>query len=365
VATTDLYKTLGVARGASADDIKKAYRKLARRDHPDVNPGNKEAEARFKEISHAYDVLADAEKRKLYDEFGQDGLQPGFDASQARAYQQWGAHGGGAGSGYGRFNNLDDIFGGMFGGSAGPQAGLDAETSLEIGLLDAVRGYSTQIAIEHPVPCATCNGSGDDPASAVACPECQGTGHVKVGRGPIAMMRSCPRCTGSGKVSSQACPTCRGAGQRSERETLNIRIPAGVDTGSRVRVAGKGSPGRHGGPPGDLYIVVRVREHPLFERRGDDLHMEVPITISEAINGASITVPTPDGSIKVKVAAGSQSGKRMRVRGRGVTPLRGGERGDLYIRLLVQVPGADPALDDSLAKIEAAYAGDVRENLRI
>ncbi len=366
MANTDLYKALGVGREASAEDIKKAYRKLARRHHPDVNPGNKEAEARFKDISHAYDVLSDPEKRKLYDEFGQDGLQPGFDANQARAYQQWTSQGGAsAGQGYGRFHNLDDIFGGMFGGTAGPQAGADAETSLEIGLLDAVRGYSTQITMEHPVTCVTCQGSGDDLSSATVCPECQGAGHVKVGRGPVAMMRSCPRCAGAGRTSSRACSTCRGSGQRGERETLNVRIPAGVDTGSRVRVAGKGGPGRSGGPPGDLYIVVRVREHPLIERRGDDLYMDVPVTVGEALQGGSITVPTPDGPIKLKVAPGSQSGKRMRVRGRGVTPLRGGERGDFYIRLLVQVPEPSPALEEAVAKLEAAYAGDVRANLRI
>ena len=366
----DLYKILGVARGASAEDIKKAYRKLARRHHPDVNPGNLEAEERFKEISHAYDVLADAEKRKLYDEFGQDGLQPGFDANQARAYQQWSARAGendSASGGFGRFNNLDDIFGGMFGhASAAPEAGSDAEAGLEIGLLDAIRGLSTQIAVDHPVACTACKGSGDDLSSATVCPDCQGAGRVRVGRGgPVAMMRGCPRCAGSGRISTRRCPTCSGAGQRHEREQLNIRIPAGVDNGSRVRVAGKGGPGRRGGPAGDLYIVIRVHHHPLLERRGDDLYMDVPITVGEAVRGAAITVPTPDGSIKLKVAAASQSGKLMRVRNRGVPQLKGGERGDLYLRLLIQVPESGADLDAAVATVESAYSGDVRANLRL
>ena len=366
----DLYKTLGVARAASAEDIKKAYRKLARRHHPDVNPGNREAEERFKEISHAYDILADAGKRKPYDEFGQAGLQPGFDPKQARAYQQWAARAGdddSASGGFGRFNNLDDVFGGMFGGAAsGPRAGNDAEAGLEISLLDAIRGLSTQIAVEHPVACAACNGSGDDPSSATVCPDCQGAGRVRIGRGgPVAMMRSCPRCSGSGRISSRRCSTCNGAGQRNEREQLNIHIPAGVDNGSRVRVAGKGGPGRSGGSPGDLYIVIRVHHHPLLERRGDDLYMDVPITVGEAVRGAAITVPTPDGPIKLKVAAASQSGKLMRLRNRGVPHLKGGERGDLYIKLLIHVPESSAALDEAVTKVEAAYAGDVRANLRL
>lgn len=364
----DFYQVLGVARDADPDTIKKAYRRLARRYHPDVNPGNREAEERFKQVSQAHDVLTDPEKRKLFDEFGAEALSPGFDAQQARAYQQWSASGGGrsGAGGFGRFNNLDDVFGGIFGNARrGPQPGADVEAELEVDLLDAIRGTSTQIRIEHPIACSSCHGSGDDPSSMSPCPECQGTGQVHVGRGPVHLTRSCSRCAATGRVAARRCATCNGSGERRQREQLNVRIPAGVDNGSRVRVAGKGGPGRDGGPPGDLFIVVHVRPHPLLERRGDDLHMDLPVTVAEAIRGAAIAVPTPDGPIKVKVAPGSQSGKRMRVRGRGVPALRGGERGDLYLRLLVQVPTADAGLDEALDAIESKYSQPVRGDLRL
>lgn len=369
----DLYGVLGVDRNATAAEIKKAYRKLARRHHPDVNPGNKEAEERFKEISQAYDILSDPEKRKLYDQFGMEGLQAGFDANQARAHRAWtGAERGpeeaAARGGFGRYSNFEDIFGDIFGGNArpGPQPGQDTEAGLEIELLDAVRGVSTQLSIDRPETCTTCNGSGSDPQSETVCPECKGRGQAQTGRGPVSMLRTCPRCQGAGRVGTRPCAICNGQGQTVHRERLTVHIPPGVDNGSRVRVAGKGAPGHGGGPAGDLYIVVRVRPHPLLERRGDDLYLDVPVTVGEAVLGASITVPTPDGTVRVKVPPGSQSGKRLRIRGHGVPALKGGARGDLYIRLMIQVPvdgGED--VREAIQKVEAAYGKDPRSTLRL
>lgn len=372
MAAKDLYAVLGVKRGASPDDIKKSYRKLARRYHPDVNPGNKEAEERFKEISQAYDVLSDSEKRKVYDEFGADALQAGFDAARARAANEWaGRARAGAGpsaqGGFGRYANFEDIFGDIFGGAGrpGPQAGADTEASLEIGLLDAVRGVSTKISVDRAEVCATCGGSGNEKASETVCPECQGRGSVQMGRGPMSFARTCPRCGGAGRIGTRACPTCGGRGQTAHSERLNVHIPAGVDTGSRVRVAGKGAPGQGGGPPGDLYIVVRVRPHPLLERRDRDLYLEVPVTVGEAALGASVTVPTPDGEVRVKIPPASQSGKLLRIRGHGVPALKGGTRGDLYIRLMVHVPvDGGEKVRNAIQEMEAGYDKDLRSGLR-
>ncbi len=374
MAAKDLYAILGVQRAASADDIKKAYRKLARRHHPDVNPGNKQAEERFKEISQAYDVLSDPEKRKVYDEFGMEGLQAGFDAARARAASEWAQRARGAGGfesaagGFGRYANFEDIFGDIFGGAmrTGPQPGADLEAALEVGLLDAIRGASTQISIDRPEVCSTCGGSGNDKASETVCPECQGSGHVQMGRGPMSFARTCPRCGGAGRIGTRACPTCDGRGQTPHRERLNVHIPAGVDTGSRVRVAGKGAPGQGGGPPGDLYIVVRVHPHPLLERRDRDLYLDVPVTVGEAALGATVTVPTPDGEVRVKVPPGSQSGKLLRIRGHGVPALKGDARGDLYIRVMVHVPvdGGDK-VRDAIRAMESGYEKDLRSGLRL
>jgi molecular chaperone DnaJ len=373
VAAKDLYAILGVQRSASAAEIKKAYRKLARRHHPDVNPGNKEAEERFKEISQANDVLSDPDKRKVYDEFGMEGLQAGFDAARARAASEWAQRartgaGQSAQGGFGRYANFEDIFGDIFGGAghAGPEPGGDLEASLEIDLLDAVRGASTQISIERPEVCATCGGSGNDQASETVCPECQGKGRVQVSRGPTSFARACPRCGGAGRIGTRACPACKGRAQTVHQERLNVHIPAGVDTGSRVRVAGKGAPGQGGGPPGNLYIVLRVRPHPLLERREQDLYLDVPVTVGEAALGATVTVPTPDGEVRVKVPSGSQSGKLLRIRGHGVPALKGGSRGDLYIRVMVHVPvDGGEKVRAAIQEVELGYEKDLRSGLRL
>jgi molecular chaperone DnaJ len=368
----DLYAVLGVPRTASAAEIKKSYRKLARKYHPDVNPGSTEAEERFKAISEAYDILNDPEKRKLYDEFGMAGVQSGFDADKARAYreqaQAW-ERSGGSRAGFAGYTNFEDVFGDIFGEGAirdRPARGGDVEYELDIGLLDALRGLSTTIAIERPEVCATCGGSGADPAGSTTCPDCNGQGRIRMGEGPVMFMRTCPRCGGTGRTSLRPCTTCGGSGQRLTTERLNVHIPAGVDTGSRVRVAGKGGPGGGGAPAGDLFIRVKVRSHPLLERRGHDLHMDLPVTVGEALLGASIDVPTLDGTVRVRVPAGSQAGRQLRVRGRGAPHLRGTGRGDLYLKLVVHLPeGESSAAAEAARALDAAYRRSPREGWRL
>jgi molecular chaperone DnaJ len=345
----DLYAVLGVERSASTDDIRKAYRKLARKLHPDVNPGNKQAEERFKEVSFANDVLGDPAKRKLYDEFGHEGLQAGFDPARAREFKRWQERGGrgfafdgddGGGFDFGAFRvrrgeggGFSDILGEIFGQHAraaaeDPEVGRDLEHRIEIDLLDALRGVTTAVTVRRPTPCATCHGSG--------------------------------------RVGRKACTTCAGTGVVEKREKLSVKIPAGVADGARVRVSGKGGSGRAGGSAGDLYFVVAVRPHPRIQRDGQDLTIEVPVTVSEAVLGATITVPTLQGSIKLKVPAGSQSGQRLRVPGRGAPDPKGGSPGDLYVRLMVQVPRADgDDVRQALATLERAYGKDPRAELSL
>jgi molecular chaperone DnaJ len=373
----DFYAALGVARGASAEEIKKAYRKLARKHHPDVNPGNKRSEERFKEISAAYDVLSDPEKRKLYDEFGMAGVQAGFDAARAREHREQSARWqesfrGGEQPFGGGYTNFEDIFGDIFGAeSRRPQVrrGSDLEAELEIDLLQAVRGTSTEVSIQRPVSCEVCGGSGVDASNTSVCPDCGGKGQVNLGRGPLSMTRTCPRCGGSGRTGSRPCPRCGGEGAVAKSERLAVRIPPGVDSGSRIRVAGKGGDGTGGAPAGDLYIRVRVRPHPLLERRGDDLHMDLPLTVSEALAGATVDVPTADGgAVRVRVPANSQSGKQLRVKGHGVPRLKGTEtgRGDLYLRLVVHVPDQpSEAVIAAGRALDAGYSANPRERLRL
>lgn len=344
----DLYAALGVDRKASTDDIRKAYRKLARKHHPDVNPGNKQAEEKFKDISFAHDVLGDEQKRKRYDEFGHEGLQAGFDPNRAREYKRWQESGGFApgGEGNGSFDfgsfrvrrgeggGFADIFGDLFGQGAretspGPEAGQDIETPLEIGLLDALRGITTAVTVRRPTVC--------------------------------------PTCKGSGQLGRKACTACGGTGTVEKRERLQVKIPAGVADGARVRVSGKGGSGRGGGTSGDLYFVVKVRPHARIQRDGQDLTIEVPVTVGEAMLGSTITVPTPQGSIKLKIPPGSQGGQRLRVGGRGAPDPKGGTPGDLYVRLMVQVPTSEKPDDlrDAVAAIEKAYEGDPRAELSL
>jgi molecular chaperone DnaJ len=373
MAEKDLYKTLGVSRTASADEIKKAYRKLARKHHPDVNPGSRDAENRFKDISEAYDILGDPQKRKLYDEFGMAGVQSGFNAEAARehrdrASQPWSRGPGGPGEGFGGYTRFEDIFGDIFGeagGTRGRHRGGDMESELEIDFLDAVRGAATTISLQRPDECSVCAGQGVAPGSGRDCPDCGGRGQVSV-KGPVNFTRTCPRCGGHGRVDLRPCAQCGGSGQVVRSERLNVHIPAGVETGSRIRVAGKGGAGSGGAGGGDLYIRVRVRPHPLLERKGDDLYLDVPITVSEAILGGSITVPTPEKTVQVQVPAGSQSGRLLRVRGHGVRHLKGSGNGDLYLRLMVQVPDqVDDNVRAAANQLRSGYRRNPREDLKL
>ncbi|MSP38257.1 MAG: molecular chaperone DnaJ [Deltaproteobacteria bacterium] len=370
MADQDYYKTLGVPRGASKDDVRKAYRKLARKYHPDINPGNKEAENKFKELSVAYDVLSDEKKRKLYDEFGEAGLAAGFDAEKARSYDQWRQQSERAG-GVHEFNvdDLGDIFGGMFRQGAraqtGPQRGADIESRMEIDFLDAVRGFQTAITLERPVACDTCLGSGTKAGTApTACPQCGGSGSVAVGHGPLQFRQPCPRCSGSGKLPGDPCAVCRGSGRVTRSETIRVNIPPGADPGKRIRLRGKGEAGIRGGPAGDLYITPRIRPHPILTRAGRDLSMDLPITVGEAVRGAGVEVPTAIGAINVKIPAGAQSGQQLRIKGKGVAAHGQTPAGDLYLRLMVRVP-KDELAQEVIDRIDQAYGEDVRKDLRL
>jgi molecular chaperone DnaJ len=374
----DYYNILGLQRNASRDEIRKAYRKLARKYHPDINPGNKEAEEKFKDVSVAYEVLSDQKKRKLYDEFGEAGLASGFDAEKARSYQHWREQsaraGASGGSGSFSFNmdDLGDLFGGLggFGGyargrTAGPMPGQDIESSMDIDFLDAVRGFQTAITLERPVECDTCHGNGIQPGSKpTTCPECNGSGTKSVAQGPLQYRQTCPRCVGSGQLPGEPCKTCRGTGRLVRPDTIRVNIPPGAEPGKMIRLRGKGEAGIRGGPAGDLLIRPRIRSHPLLSREGRDLSMDLPITVGEALLGATVEVPTPSGSVNVKIPAGAQSGQRLRVRGKGVPAHRQSPAGDLYLRLMIRVP--QNSLDDEVInRFDRAYDENVRKDLRL
>ena len=375
MANSDYYKTLGVARGASQEDIRKAYRKLARKFHPDINPGNKDAENKFKELSVAYDVLSDEKKRKLYDEFGEAGLASGFDADKARSYQRWQEQSAQAGGGGGFEFNMDDL-GDLFGGlggifrrgqktQRGPMRGQDIESSMDIDFLDAVRGFQTAITLQRSISCDVCHGSGAKPGSApITCPECNGTGSKSVAQGPMQFRQTCPRCNGKGQLPGDPCAACRGTGRVVRPDTIRVNIPPGAEPGKRIRLRGKGEAGVGGGPAGDLFITPRIQPHPILSRSGRDLSMDLPITVGEAVRGANVEVPTPGGTINVKVPAGAQSGQQLRIRGKGVAAHGQTPAGDLYLRLMVRVP-KEKLGDDVVEKIDEAYGEDVRKDVRL
>ena len=333
----DYYAVLGVSRDASEKDITRAYRKLAKQHHPDANPGNREAEERFKEISAAYDVLGDAEKRREYD-----------DVRKMAASGFRGFPGGG-----GRFEDvnfdlgdLGDLLGGMFrrgrGGARrgpGPQRGHDMEADVHLSFLDAVRGATTTVRVEGEAVCSRCAGTGAEPGtSPVACPECGGSGTIAVDQGPFSFAQPCPRCGGGGRIIEKPCRHCKGAGTESRSREVKVRMPAGVTDGERIRVKGRGGAGRSGGPSGDLYVRVHVAPHPVFGRKGrNDLTLRLPVSYVEAVLGADVKIPTLDGSVTLKVPPATQGGKVLRVRGRGV-PKASGAPGDLLVTIEVAVP---------------------------
>jgi len=372
----DLYKILGVSKDTSQEEIKKAYRKLARKWHPDINPGNKEAEQKFKEISQAYGCIGDTKKRKLYDEFGEEGLQAGFDAEKAREYKKWSSFQEAgrqrAGQDFGQYQSYEDIFGDLFGGArGGPGAtmaarGRDAEHDMTIDLISALKGFKTDLSMQLVKKCPECQGSGIDPHSTLTtCPTCNGSGRLNVAEGPMHFTKPCPQCLGHGKIG-KGCSHCGGSGQVLGVEKVRVTIPQGVKEGSRVRVAGKGEPGLNGGKPGDLYLIIHVKPHPLLKREGDNLLMEVPITVREAMAGGTITIPIIDGQVRVKVPPGSQSGQVLKVKGKGAISAKTKQRGDLMVKLVVKVPQTDDmeALE-AVEKMDRLYKEDVRARIRL
>jgi molecular chaperone DnaJ len=329
----DLYDVLGVSRTASQEELKKAYRKLVREHHPDKNPGNEEAEERFKEIQGAYDVLSDPEKRKQYDAFGSaDGRVGGFP-------------GGGANVDF-DFGDLSDLFGGIgdiFGrGRAARQPsgrGADVRAEVNVSFDDALRGLEAQIPVEAEAACRECGGSGAQPGTApIICPECRGRGIVTESQGLFGLSHTCPRCHGAGTVIEKPCPRCHGTGRERRTRRYKVKIPAGVKNGTQIRLKGKGEPGYGGGPPGDLIVITRVADSPLYKRRGSDLEVEVPVTFADAALGSKVEVPTPEGPVSLKVPAGSESGKLLRIKGRGAPKLKGSGKGDVLARLKISVP---------------------------
>ena len=335
----DYYEVMGVPKNASDDEIKKAYRKLAKKYHPDLNPGDKEAEAHFKEVNEAYEVLSDKEKKARYDQFGHAGVDPNFG-------------GGAGGSPFTGDFDFGDIFSSFFGGGFGgarrsnpnaPRRGNDAEAVVNISFEEAAKGCKKNISYHKIETCPSCGGSGAEKGtSASSCPQCGGTGQVHVSQrtpfGVVQTSRSCDRCGGTGRVIEHPCKTCNGTGSTRKQRTIEVNIPAGVDNDQILNVRGQGDAGRNGGPAGDLQVYVNVRPHPIFERKGNDIWCEMPITFVQAALGAEVTVPTIDGRVSYQVREGTQPGDVFKFKGKGIPYINGRGRGDQYVRVVVEVP---------------------------
>jgi molecular chaperone DnaJ len=382
----DFYAVLGVNKSASTDEIKKAYRKLARDLHPDRNPDNKEAEEKFKAASEAYDVLADDKKRKEYDEmrslFGSGAFRrgagrPGAGGAQFDPSDLFGGFSGagaGAGGADRRFGGtgFSDIFSSIFSGGGagapagrrGPQRGRDVETEVTLDFAQAVRGTTLPLTLRTPGACDTCHGSGAKPGTTPrACPKCQGTGLISSNQGSFSFSEPCRDCQGSGSIVDEKCPECRGSGGVTKSRTINVRFPAGVADGQRIRLSGRGEPGDRGGPAGDLYVQVKVRPDDLFGRSGDDLTLTVPITMAEAVLGTDLRVPTLDNPVTLRVPAGTPSGRKLRARGKGVVR-KEGQSGDLIVTVDVQIPaGVTGEARDALEKFAKLTPPAGRERL--
>lgn len=336
----DYYEVLGVAKGASDDEIKRAYKKLARKYHPDLNPDNKEAEEKFKEANEAYEILSDKEKRSRYDQFGHAGVDPNF-----------GAGGGGFDGGF-DFGDLGDIFGSFFGGGFGggrrtnpnaPQRGESIRLSLILSFEEAAFGCEKAVTVERLEPCPSCQGSGCAEGTAPeVCPDCRGTGTVQVRRqtpmGVFATSSPCARCGGKGKIIHQPCRECRGAGSVRKRKTIQASIPAGIDNGQTISIRGQGNAGKNGGPAGDLLITITVRPHEIFRREGTSVLCEAPITFAQAVLGAELEIPTIDGKVKYDIPEGTQSGTVFRLKGKGIPSINGRGRGDQYVTVTIETP---------------------------
>jgi len=327
----DYYEVLGVDKGTDEREIKKAYRRVAMKYHPDRNPDDPQAEEKFKEASEAYEILSDSEKRAAYDQFGHAGVDPSM--------------GGGGGFSGANFSDIfGDVFGDIFGGGGrggrgGPQRGSDLRYTLDISLEDAVKGTTVEIRVPTLQSCDTCDGSGAKPGSKPStCGTCGGAGQVRMQQGFFQVQQTCPTCRGRGKSIDDPCTSCRGQGRVEKTKTLSVKVPPGVDTGDRIRLSGEGEAGPEGGPPGDLFVQMSVKQHPIFERDGKHLYCEVPITFADAALGGELEVPTLDGRVKLKIPPETQTGKLFRLRGKGVKPVRGGAVGDLLCRAVVETP---------------------------
>ena len=329
MAKRDYYDVLGISRDADENEIKKAYRKLAMKHHPDRNAGDTKAEEKFKEAKEAYEILSDVSKRAAYDQYGHAGV----DTSAA-----------GAGHGQGFGDAFSDIFGDIFGmrgggGRSNVHRGADLRYNLEITLEQAARGSETKIRIPTMTTCDTCNGSGAKPGtSPKTCSTCDGHGQVRMQQGFFSIQQTCPKCHGSGKMITSPCSSCHGAGRIKQHKTLNVKIPIGVDDGDRIRLSGEGEAGINGGPPGDLYVVIQLSSHPVFQREGNDLHCEIPISFATAALGGEIEVPTLEGHAKIKISAETQTGKIFRLRGKGIKGVRSHSAGDLLCHVAVETP---------------------------
>lgn len=344
----DYYQVLGVARSASEEELKKAYRRCAMKHHPDRNPGDTAAEAAFKECKEAYEVLSDGGKRRMYDQHGHAAFEHGMG-------------GGGAGpAGADMGDIFGDIFGNIFGGGGARSArrGADVGYVMELDLEEAVAGIDKRIEIPTLAICDPCRGSGSEDGKTETCGTCGGRGQVRMQRGIFAMQQGCPHCGGRGQVIRNPCRICRGAGRVEEEKVLSVKIPAGVDNGDRIRLGGEGEAGPPGTPPGDLYVEVRVREHPIFQRDGDDLHCEVPIRISQAALGDVVRVPTLEGEAEIRIPAETQTGKVFRLRGKGVKSVRSRGNGDLFCRVAVETPvNLTAEQRELMQRFEATFAG--------
>lgn len=332
VAKRDYYEILGVDRNATQEEIKSAYRKAALRYHPDRNPGDKEAEEKFKEAAEAYSVLSDPQKRAVYDRYGHEGLSgaaaPSFDPSIFADFSDI----------LGDLFGFGDLFGTTRQRRSRPQRGDDVRYDLEISFEDAMRGLTAEIQVPRQETCYRCNGRGAEPGDIVTCPVCRGRGELVYQQGFLSIRRTCTHCQGGGQVARKACSHCQGRGTVRTERKLKVNIPPGVDTGTHLRLAHEGQPGLNGGPPGDLYVVISVKEHPFFERRENDLHCTIPINVAQAALGADIQVPTLEGVETIHIPEGTQNGATFRLRNRGAPRLNGHGRGDLYVHVEVKVP---------------------------
>ena len=356
MADKDFYQTLGVDRGADGAAIKSAYRKLAKELHPDRNPDNSEAERRFKEINQAYDVLKDDEKRAAYDRFGHEAFEAGAGAGPGGGFDF---------SGGGFADIFDEMFGEFMGGRGGGRRqastrGSDLRYNLDVNLEDAFAGKQTRVLVNASAACGSCHGSGASGGSEpVTCPSCQGNGKVRAQQGFFTVERTCPTCHGAGRVIDNPCDACRGAGRINKEKTLSVNVPAGIEDGTRIRVAGEGEAGLRGGPPGDLYIFVTIRPHRFFRRDGADIQCRVPIPMTTAALGGSIEVPTIDGGkARVNIPAGTQTGQQFRLRNKGMSALRANTRGDMYVQAQIETPvNLTQEQSDLLEKFIAAGGG--------